>query len=206
MPIPNAYGGGEQPLVNFSATDISTGISRTDLFVGTASGSAVASGVLSNTIFSGNDAIRTILHGPSNRMNFDMSFKLPQTIDGDVIIQMPIYHGAAAEAGGILYAHTGFDKINKDGSTLHITSGASSTWIHPAPYASGGIMTSTVYDFPSTDFKDKEKLRFYVFLVADTNPVGFGADPNNRTPETGWGTMNYNETKTVLQIPFKVNL
>lgn len=230
MVIPNKFGtAGEAPLVNLGIAEISTGKARTDLFLGLvyqgyASGASVeprldvaasAAGIISNIPFYSDIVVYdSAVNDPLTfRKHFDIDFEIPQTVVGQMIIQVPLVVVSNPAAGtGRAWVELDVQKIDKDDNMTSIASGATRSVVVESDTTSGAVLAWET-DFPRTLFKRDEKMRIRVTMNSSptaftTNAFSFiGCDPQGRTwPKTLSDGTKVATTKFVVQTPFKINL
>ena len=213
MGVPRTYRqSGEAPLVTFSAIDIATGLARTNLYAGVASGGATtdeggggiikASGPLSNIPFFSSRI--SVIMGPNENATllFDMDFKLNQRIEGQSIVQIP-YVFDANDTLNTADINIVYEKIDISGSVSIIASGAAKT-IKGDNVSSGGVR-STLIDIPRTTIKSGEKLRLRIYTDHTIGRSLFiGTDPLNRA-ELQDKTRAI-PSQLIAQVPFKVDI
>ena len=223
MVIQNLYETGDRGIVSVGYTDVATGKSRTNLYGGItysgyASGASITAtglsgvGVLSNVPFY-SDVIwtGTQINNLTYRKSFDLDFELPQTIDGQTVVQIPIFVDSAGAGNHNYWLEIDIQKIDSSNNVSSILSGATRSYIGLSNDSSGAHVFSWSGDFPRTTFKSGEKLRLLLYPRADGTGQQYyiGTDPEGRTTISrsgGKDTVSTISSKLIFQVPFKVDL
>jgi len=220
MVVPRVYRTAGENIISVGYTDVATGKSRTNIYAGIvkqgyASGAVVVAGtvasgagVLSNVAFY-SDAISTFSQGAADPHDyehygkvFDLDFDIPQTIEGQTIIQIPIAVTTVSASNN--WVNIELHKVNSSNAETIITSGATRA-IYVTGTLTSGAMLSWFYDFPRTGFKSGEKLRLKVIGLNSTSDgsIWIGCDPKGRS----WlGDISSVTSTLVMQIPFRIDL
>jgi hypothetical protein len=234
----------QTPIASYDYGTIARGINVENFYGGKymyISGSAMVSGmILSNKVFYSKELtskknIATTGFSPGIDVDFDLSFGLPRTINGTILINIPQGFNTLSNVTNAakLYLDIYLYKVDTSGTATLLVSG--STFI--SQFKPLAVNNDEAYSRIETiglsltnqKFKKNEKLRMNVkqFVAAgNTNTIiaGIGHDPANRDDNnegeaivagsTGPVIQNNTEgtdrfqtdTNLIMQIPFKIDI
>jgi len=215
MTLAPVYRTATENIVTYGYNDITTGMSRVDLFAGNmCSGARVsganhlsATGVLSNVAFYSQYPKMSLAvnNATTGVKEFDMEFNTPRTYLGTTIIQIPVI--GAPTGGGIANYWYNIDlrKVDASGTETSLLSGATDSYKIGASVTCGAILVWGG-DLPETTFTKGEKLRLWVWARHTGQGGSFWliADPKNRTQSDQAKPLA--TSQLIVQIPEKLDL
>lgn len=189
-----------EAITTFAYSDISTGKVVVNHYGGQASGAYVLS---KNLYWS--DGIQSLGIGTHN---FDLVFTRPRTIEGDMIINVPLIVLSGA-----------VHNSNMNVTIQKISGGAPITLAGPktsrdwtTPLGAGGTYVAhaamMTIDIPKTVFRKDDTLRVVVIpYVTDSVEKGIGHDPKNREFSIAMHADSEDApSQMMVQIPFKLDV
>lgn len=218
----------EAAIASFNFTDIASATGYITYYGGsTSSGATVLNYALSNNIFYAHRVMtrsttNSITFTKTHDLDFDIQFKLPQTVRGNIIANIPVMIYAPGVTGFDCFVHP-YVRLRKwDGATETEIAGISGGTLNFSvasvnTYLNG--VAGVSLQVPQTLYKKNETLRMTIELWtrsdgANTIASFVGHDPKNRattgydTAETG-GTANTFGTEPsnlIIHVPFKLDL
>ena len=218
----------DKSIASYDYTDIASGTGYS-IFYGAniADGTISGSYVLSDNAFY-SDKVTTYANVPQAVTNFanidfDVTFNMPRTAKGKVIVCVPVGIGReTGQANGVLTMNLSGSIIHYDGTTeTNLGSFRSSDFaLDDAVDAYGYDILSSVVDIAITHFKVGDTLRVSIegwsrIGAAVTRYVGIGHDPKNQPDDnaTGGGLTIYDLSVTTfgpttmeVHVPFKIDV
>lgn len=209
MGVPRVYRTAGENVVSYGYTDIATGKARTNIYAGLTSGAGGVKGILANVPFYSDE----IIYAGAAEKRFYLDFNLPQTIEGQTIIQVPLINkgggGAEEDQAWVL---VGFGISGANGYSRPysgIISGASTSILTHTNQCQTAY--KAIYlDFPRTTFKKGDQLIFFTDC-AGSGTAYIAADPMGRAGGNITGSTSSvisGSTITsalIIQTPFIIN-
>ena len=207
MGIPVVYrtGGGDN-LASYDFYDLFTGTGYKEMYGGDASGALY----ISPLVFYGRKGVTSSANNGTLDIDFDITFEVPTTLEGDCIINVPfvLRNGAGS-------AQTPVSTVTME--LHHVDTAAAETSLGSVvdTLNEGGLAATTsiwtsltaVIDITKQIFKVGESLRLSVTTTApgSNNFLRIGHDPKNRSVLTG-DTITWTSSQTTLKIPLRLQL
>ena len=190
--------GRTEAISTFAYSDIATGKVVVNHYGGYTSGAYL----LSKNIF-WSDGIETILG--SDTFNFDLEFTRPRTVQGDMIVNVPVI---VDEGGSTVYISITIQKIS-GGVPITLIGPKLTKWNSPegsvGKYVAHASMVNL--EVPRTKFKTEDTLRVIVTVIPGAQQTGIGHDPKNRTWSLTIDAVSEDApTQMMVQIPFKIDV
>lgn len=210
MPLTELYKSKESAMANYSELDIAAGTGLTNFYAG----KVASRSILSNQAFYADAVVAGLYSATPGAsytkvldLDFDVLINKPLTIEGPIVVNVPIYNTNVGGGGGqYLFVIVKVRKWNGTTET-EIASNGSRVSISGAGGASIYDMLAVDISIPLTTYKAGEYLRLtteaWAYCTA-ASTVSIAADPMNRT--TGWDATGAVPSRLVFQVPRRIDL
>lgn len=226
--LKNKFQSAQTAIASYDYTDIASGTGYS-IFYGAnvATGAAASEYILADTVIY-SEKITTwaeVTQAATKWMDidFDIEFKRPQQIEGDMILNVPIgINRKTANAGGTMTAYLTGDIIHYDGTTETVLATYRSyNFVHDDTVTAGNTKTLAIkVTIPATKFKIGDILRVDMegwssINIATNRLVGIGHDPKNQKDPGVLGTSvtiykyadtTYGSTVMEVHVPFRIDI